>query len=105
MLVECFFGRLKGLFGLFSTTWSLDEKFFDIFFDTACALANLHIVDNPLQAVDKQFNKGVKKTILDALEMKAALQKVANEKYLAKRRQQFEEQEGDGSETLEEDAH
>ena len=104
VLVECFFGRLKGLFSLFSTTWRLDEKFFDIFFDTACALTNLHIVDNPLQAVDRQFNKGVKKMFLHALEVKAALQKAANEKYLAKRRGQFEPEEGDDSETVEEDA-
>ena len=74
------------------------------FFDTACALTNLHIVDNPLQAVDRQFNKGVKKMFLHALEVKAALQKAANEKYLAKRRGQFEPEEGDDSETVEEDA-
>ena len=75
VLVECFFGRLKGLFSLFSSLFCLDEKFFDIFFDTACALTNLHIVDNPLQDVDRDFNKGDKRRIIQNLEMKAALHK------------------------------
>ena len=42
-------------------------------------------------------------TFLHAWEVKAALQKAANEKYIAKRRGQFEPEEGDDSETVEGD--
>ena len=87
VLVECFFGRLKLLWSVFSTKWKLGEEFFDTFFDIACALTNLDILHRPLRQDDSVFNEGVLNLILEDLQMRADRQREANERYLIHRRE------------------
>ena len=104
VLVECFFGRLKNLWSVFSSKWHIDEKFFDRFFNIACALTNVDVLYRPLQEVDNEFNTGVLNLILIDLEVKAARKKRANEKYLRKRLRTLNGIESDTSETLEQES-
>ena len=101
VLVECFFGRLKSLWSVFSSKWPIDEKFFDRFFNIACALTNVDILYRPLQEVDHQFNIGVLNLILIDLEVRAARKKRANERYVRRRLRTLNGLESDSSETLE----
>ena len=87
VLVECFFGRLKVLWSVFSSKWTLGEEFFDVFFDIACALTNLDVLHRPLRQNDQVFNQGVLNMILEELKMKADRQRAANERYLVHRRE------------------
>ena len=56
VIVECFFGRLKGKYTSFSRKWVLDQQSFDMFFDIACCLTNADIMYHPLNADEWQFN-------------------------------------------------
>ena len=55
-LVECFFGRLKKKYSAFGTKWTLSVDVFDVFFDCACAMANVDILFNQLQTPDIAYN-------------------------------------------------
>ena len=87
VLVECFFGRLKMLWSVFSSKWTLGEEFFDTFFDIGCALTNLDVLHRPLRLNDQVFNEGVLNMILQELKIKADRQREANERYLVHRRE------------------
>ena len=87
VLVECFFGRLKMLWSVFSSKWTLGEEFFDTFFDIGCALTNLDVLHRPLRLNDQVFNEGVLNMILHELKIKADRQREANERYLGHRRE------------------
>ena len=87
VLVECFFGRLKMLWSVFSSKWTLGDEFFDTFFDIGCALTNLDVLHRPLRQNDGVFNQGVLNMILAELKMKADRQREANERYLVHRRE------------------
>ena len=56
LIVERFFGRLKNVF-VFSKTWELSYRTFDDFFDIACALTNISILQAPLNFDDWEFNE------------------------------------------------
>ena len=87
VLVECFFGRLKTLWRIFSKVWTLDEQDFDLFFDTACGLTNVHIVaGHPLQEVDSLFNMGVLNKIKLACKRRQEKKRLANGRYKRNRR-------------------
>ena len=58
VLVECFFGRLKK-YGVFGAKWTMSVDLFDVFFDSACAMTNVDIMFNPLDAQDGAFNDEV----------------------------------------------
>ena len=83
--VECFFGRLKSLWTIFSTTWTLYEEEFDLFFDIACGLTNVHILLHPLREVDSSFDKGVLNQIKAQQKRRIDAQKLANERYRRRR--------------------
>ena len=59
VLVECFFGRLKKKYGVFGAKWTMSVELFDVFFDCACAMTNVDIMFNPLDAQDGAFNDEV----------------------------------------------
>ena len=84
VLVECFFGRLKCLWRVFSTTWTLGGEDFDMFFDIACALTNMDILHRPLRENDRLFNVGVlnlfRMTFEDAQERRQRVNRVYNER-------------------------
>ena len=101
VFVECFFGRLKGKWRIFSEKWILEEKYFDRFFDLACALTNLHIFHYPLVLADQQFNDGVLNMILIRIQMKAARQRLANEEYAIRRRRRLQADSDETEETIE----
>ena len=81
VLVECFFGRLKCLWSIFSLKWTVDEKCFDRFFNVACALTNIDVFYHPLRDEDRDYNIGVLNLILFEMETRAEKRKRANEKY------------------------
>ena len=85
MLVECFFGRLKLLWTVFSVKWRLGEECFDLFFDVACALTNLDILHRPLRGSDAVFNEAVMKHLLVERMRKAERQRHANAAYKERR--------------------
>ena len=86
VLVECFFGRLKTLWRIFSKVWTLDEQYFDLFFDIACGLTNMHILaGHPLQEIDSIFNMGVLNKIKLACKKRQDKKKLANARYRRKR--------------------
>ena len=89
VFVECFFGRLKLLWKLFSEKWMLGEESFDLFFDIACAFTNLDIFHRPLRGQDAVYNAGVLKSYLIAKKKKEQRQKEANEKYRNRRRERL----------------
>ena len=91
VVVECYFGRLKGMWDIFSSKWTLDEKYFDRFFEIGCALTNIHILNNPLVADDFEFNLGINNKILIDLQEKALRQKMANEAYRRRRLRDLED--------------
>ena len=85
VLVECFFGRLKTLWRIFSKVWTLDEQYFDIF-DIASGLTNMHVLaGNPLQEIDSIFNMGVLNKIKLACKRRHDKKKLANARYRRKR--------------------
>ena len=86
VLVECFFGRLKVLWSIFSTTWRLGEDCFDLFFNIACAFTNLDILHRPLRESDYAFNEGILRSILLEHEDKERRQRRANIQYRERRR-------------------
>ena len=90
VVVECFFGRLKSLCSIFSTTWTLDEDEFDLFFDIACGLTNVHILRHPLREVDSVFDRGVLNLIKAQQKKRIDAQKKANESYRRRRRDELE---------------
>ena len=85
--MNAFLGDSKALGGLSLKKWVLDEVFFDIFFDVACALTNVDILLRPLCEEDGAYNTGVYNMILLELETKAQRQRRANEDYIRRRRQ------------------
>ena len=78
VLVECFFGRLKLLWTVFSVKWRLGEECFDVFFDIATALTNLDILHRPLKGGDALFNEAVMKNILVEQMKKVERKRLAN---------------------------
>ena len=86
VFVECFFGRLKRIWSIFSRMWTLDEEVFDIFFDIACGLTNVHILRHPLREVDAVFDMGVLNLIKEQQKQRIEAQKAANDAYRRKRR-------------------
>ena len=86
VLVECFFGRLKRLWSVFSTTWVLSENEFDLFFDLACGFTNIDVLHRPLREVDRDFNDGVLNIILNEQEVDEERRRAANEAYVQRRR-------------------
>lgn len=52
IIVENYFGRLCGLWTLFSSKWRWNEGLYDDFFRAAIGLTNLHIKSNPLRQED-----------------------------------------------------
>ena len=97
VLVERFFGRLKCLWGIFSETWTIEERYFDRFFDIACGLTNIDILNRPLNAADEEFNEGVRNAILDEIALRLEKQKLANEQYLQRRRERLQYDTSDSS--------
>ena len=91
VLVECFFGRLKMLLAVFSSTWRLGEECFDVFFDIGCALTNLDVLRRPLRESDKAYNEGVLNLLLIELQLKEQWQRRANEEYRQLRRARLEQ--------------
>ena len=90
VLVECFFGRLKTLWRIFSKVWTLDEHYFDVFFDIACGLTNLHILTNhPLQERDSLFNMGVLNKIKLEYRRRQERKRIANARYRRNRRRRL----------------
>ena len=85
VLIECFFGRLKLLWTVFSVKWRLGEECFDVFFDIACALTNLDILHRPLRGSDALFNEAVMKNILVEQMRKVERQRRANAAYKERR--------------------
>ena len=67
VLVECFFGRLKCLWGIFSEKRIIGERYFYRFFDIACGLTIIDILNRPLNIQDAAFNVGVHKVITDEI--------------------------------------
>ena len=92
-----FFGRLKCLWGLFSEIWPIEERYFDRFFDIACGLTNIDILNRPLQVVDQEFNEGVHNLILEDFELKHLQKKRANEEYNRRRRERLQLDSSDSS--------
>ena len=86
VLVECYFGRLKLLWSVFTTTWKLDQESFDLFFDLACAFTNLDILHRPLRESDLAFNEGILNSLLIEQERKEQKQRWANIEYRERRR-------------------
>ena len=84
VLVECFFGRLKSLWRVFSTTWTIGEEDFDTFFDIACAFTNMDILHRPLWENDRLFNIGtlnlLRMTFEDAQERRQRANRAYNER-------------------------
>ena len=78
VVVDCYFGRLKLLWSVFSTTWKLDQDSFDLFFDLACAFTNIDILHRPLRESDLAFNEGILNTLLMEQEKKQRKQRWAN---------------------------
>ena len=66
--------------------WTLEERYFDRFFDIACALTNVDIFHRPLREDEAEFNVGIYNLILLELETKMLKKKRANEEYNRKRR-------------------
>ena len=97
VIVEQFFGRLKGVWRAFSEKWHLDEAPFDLFFDIACALTNIDIFIRPLRRQDRRFNKGIFNLILEDLEEKARKQKEYNQEYQTRRRLSLQNDDSDSS--------
>ena len=89
--VECFFGRLKSLWMIFSSTWALYEEEFDLFFDIACGLTNVHILRHPLREVDAVFDKGVLNLIKAQQKSRIDAQKLANENYRRRRHDELDD--------------
>ena len=85
VLVECFFGRLKLLWTVFSVKWRLGEECFDVFFDIASALTNLDILHRPLRSSDALFNEAVMKNIRLEQMRKVERQRRANAAYKERR--------------------
>ena len=85
VLVECFFGRLKTLFYIFSHTWAMKEEVFDLFFNLACAMTNLDILNRPLQSTDYEFNRGVYSLVMAERLNRRAEQRRANAAYRQRR--------------------
>ena len=86
VLVECFFGRLKTLFFILSRTWTMKEEFFDTFFNIACAITNLDVLNRPLQAADYDFNRGVYSLVMAEQLNRAMDRRRANAAYRERRR-------------------
>ena len=89
VLVECFFGRLKRLWSIFSHMWTLGEEVFDVFFDIACGFTNVHILRHPLREVDAVFNKGTLNMIKKQQKERIEAKKVANETNRRKRQEEL----------------
>ena len=102
VLVECLFGRLKCLWSIFSSKWRVDEKYFDRFFNVACALTNIDIFYRPLRDEDRDYNIGVLNLILFEMETCVENQKRASEKYRQRRERVLNGLDSEGSETLDE---
>ena len=86
VVVECYFGRLKLLWSVFSTTWKLDQDSFDLFFDLACAFTYIDILHRPLRESDLAFNEGILNTVLVEQEQKQRKQSWADIEYHERRR-------------------
>ena len=86
VIVECFFGRLKLLWSVFTGTWKMSEDSFDVFFDIACALTNIDVYHRPLRLNDQAFNRGVLNSIRDRLAANAERQRDSNAEYRQRRR-------------------
>ena len=86
VLVECFFGRLKRLWRVFSTTWLLGEEAFDTFFDLACCFTNMDILHRPLRDTDRIFNLGVLNLVRRTQEDENERRRLANRIYNERRR-------------------
>ena len=86
VLVECYFGRLKLLWSLFSTTWKLDLDSFDLFFDLACAFTNVDVLHRSLRESELEFNEGIMNSMLIVQERKQRKQRWANIEYQERRR-------------------
>ena len=89
VLVECFFGRLKKMWTVFSTRWKLGEEVFDTFFDIACALTNLDILHRPLRQSEAEFNIGILNVILEDMKKAVESQREANGRYVRGRREEL----------------
>ena len=89
VLVECYFGRLKRIWSVFSTAWALSEEEFDLFFDLACCFTNMDILHRPLREADREFNEGILNVVLDEREDAAERQRDANEAYIRRRRERL----------------
>ena len=59
VIVECFFGRMKRKYAMFSRKWTLDDQSFDLFFDVACAFVNADIIRNPLTSDEQHAHLNI----------------------------------------------
>ena len=89
VLAECFFGRLKKMWTVFSMRWKLGEEVFDTFFDIACALTNLDILHRPLRQSEAEFNIGILNVILEDMKKAVENQREANGRYVRGRREEL----------------
>ena len=90
VIVECFFGRLKSLWTVFARAWTLEKDDFDVFFDVACGLTNVHVLLYPLQQADLLFNKGVLNMIKARVLREKDAQRQSNEAYRRRRLERLE---------------
>ena len=95
VIVECFFGRLKSLWSVFARAWTLEKEDFDIFFDIACGLTNVHILLYPLQQADLLFNAGVLNLIKARVLREREAQRASNEAYRRRRHERLEYETGE----------
>ena len=95
VLVECFFGRLKSLWSIFEHAWTMEKADFDIFFDIACGLTNVHVLLNPLREVDSEFNQGILNFIKREVLQRKEQQRRANEAYRRRRQARLQYQGSD----------
>ena len=86
VLVECYFGRLKCLWSVFSARWKLGDKVFDDFFDLACCFTNMDVLHRPLRETDREFNQGLLNLLRNERERALEERRLANAAYRERRR-------------------
>ena len=79
--LECFFGRLKSLFGLVRNKCVLSNNVFDDYFNVACAICNIDIILRPLKREDGNNYKAILANMISEVEIQREKKRKSNEDY------------------------
>jgi len=86
IIVENYFGRMCGLWGILSHKYKWNEANYDKWFATCLSLTNFHVKYNPLRNDDGSFYTNIRARLASIGQQQARKRKRTQERYRERRR-------------------